>query len=199
VRLCAGLPLALRLARSHLSLQSELIGGPADVDSYISQLTDGRLCHFDADAPVSGESSISDVFRVSENGLTSEDRDAWRRLGVFRHRFDTRAADVVAKAGDSQLERLVRSSLLERVSATHYRLHDLAAEYGRTRLASTDDLVALETAHAQYFISVCSEADQLSDRGKATDGLVLFDRERGNIETAYHILELRKTMNLLAC
>jgi tetratricopeptide (TPR) repeat protein len=185
VKLCAGLPLALRLAGSHLALDACERGGVADVAGYLRKLRASRLGTLDADAPDAGEITISETLRLSEAQLPEPEQEAWRKLGVFTASFDVRAAKAVAGAEEAMLDRVVRRSLLEREGGDRYKLHDLAADYARVQLSDTA-LVELHLAHARHYTSVGEEANQLYlTKGKTTDGLALFDRERVQIEAAY--------------
>ncbi len=180
VKLCAGLPLALRLAGAHLALD-----GPApDVAGYLRQLGSGRLARLDAEAADAGEITISETLRLSTAQLPAPERAAWERLGVFTASFEARAAEAIAGAGDSMLGHFVRRSLLEREGADRYRLHDLAADYARTQLGAAA-LPALHLAHAAHYTAVGYEATGLYLKGDAVGGLALFDRERAQLEAAY--------------
>ena len=129
VKLCGGLPLALRLAGSHLALDASERGAVADVAGYLGKLHASRLGTLDADAPDAGEITISETLRLSEAQLPEPEQEAWRKLGVFTASFDERAAKAVAGAEEAMLDRFVRRSLLEREGGDRYKLHDLAAEY----------------------------------------------------------------------
>jgi len=108
VRLCAGLPLALRIAGAHLAMDAgdAGAGGAAAVASYIAALEAGRLGHLDAEASevATDLATISATLRLSEDRLTGEERVAWRSLSVFTTSFDARAAAAVAGAGDAFVE-----------------------------------------------------------------------------------------------
>ncbi|MBL9143871.1 MAG: SMEK domain-containing protein [Verrucomicrobiaceae bacterium] len=93
-RLCAGLPLALKLAGSHLQLD----GPEPDVAGYIERLQQSRIGALDPEAADAGEVTISETLRLSEAMLKPEERDAWRALGVFTHCFEEGAAAAVMRA-----------------------------------------------------------------------------------------------------
>ena len=60
VRLCAGLPLALRLAGAHLALDAAERGGAPDIAGYLGALGGGRLATLDAGAADAGEITVGD-------------------------------------------------------------------------------------------------------------------------------------------
>lgn len=192
VKLCAGLPLALRLAGAHLAMDATERGGTPNVAAYLQALGGGRLKTLDADAPDAGVVTISDTLRLSEAMLPEAEREAWRKLGVFTASFDARAAAVIAGAEDATLGHFVRRSLLEREGADRYKLHDLVADYARSRLAA-DALAALHTAHARRYRDVGDEAQQLylKGGGNVMRGLALFDSERAHLDAAFAWLEAR--------
>jgi tetratricopeptide (TPR) repeat protein len=188
---CGGLPLALRLAGTHLALDG---ASPTSVATYLEVLANGRLAALDADAADAGEVTIAETLRLSVDSLPAGECAAWLRLGVFAGDFDADAARAVAgEAADSAfLNRLVRRNLLERETSSgdreRYRLHDLAAEYARGRLNTeegADVLDAASLAHAEHYAAVGKTADQLYLAGKPLAGLALFDRERVQIEAGF--------------
>jgi tetratricopeptide (TPR) repeat protein len=201
-RLCAGMPLARRLAGAHLALE----GDRPNVAAYIKELSSGRLAALDAEAADTGEISVSETLRLSEAMLTEEQRQAWRALGVFSGSFDERAAAAIIIAQRRPisflgklkglfrklpqtdmrhtLDLLTRRSLLERAEGDRYQLHDLAADYARARLGPSA-LDSLRQAHGQHYPAIGREADSLYTKGKPVEGLALFDAEREQIEAAY--------------
>ncbi len=193
VLLCAGLPLALRLAGAHLALDAGERGGAPDVAGYLAKLRASRLGTLDAEAPDAALVSITETLRLCEAKLSEAERAAWRSFGIFTASFDARAAAVIVAAAiagasyssiEATLGHLVRRSLLEREDGDRYQMHDLAADYARAQLTESTQ-AALHLAHARHYTVVGREADGLYLKGDAVGGLALFDRERAQIEAAY--------------
>ncbi len=184
VRLCAGLPLALKLAGAHLALDASERGGQPNIAGYLNRLRSGRLATLDADAADANEITISETLRLSEEQLSPEERTAWRKLGVFRASFEATAAAAIAGTDETMLDQFVRRSLLEREGTDRYKLHDLVADYTRERIGEAE-LATLHLVHAYHFAKVGAMADDLYLEGKVVAGLAIFDRERAQIEAAF--------------
>lgn len=189
VGLCAGLPLALRIAGTHLMLEASERGS-TDVGTYLGKLRSGRLATLDADADDAGEITVDETLRLSVEQLAGEEQLAWQKLGVFASDFDTSAAEAVSGCSEEMLIRFVRRSLLDTFGEDRYKLHDFAAEYAR-RLISPE-LEKLMLIHARYYTLVGEIADELYINGRSVDGLALFDRERLHIEAAFVALSHRE-------
>ncbi|MFI9267875.1 AfsR/SARP family transcriptional regulator [Streptomyces werraensis] len=131
VRLCAGLPLALRIAGARLQTR------PAWTLGYlVERMADdeGRLGELSA-----GDRSVEAAFRLSYDQLPPEQRRGFRTLGLSPTvEFDVRtpAAMLGRSARDAGriLESLVDMSLLQQPRPGRYRLHDLVRVHAR-RLA----------------------------------------------------------------
>jgi tetratricopeptide (TPR) repeat protein len=190
VRLCAGLPLALRLAATRFALEAAERGGAADVTGYLTKLSGGRLATLDADAPDAGEITISETLRLSMEPLSEEQKRAWEFLAIFRASFRADAAEAIAGASQEMLDSFLRRSLIEAEGKDRYKLHDLAADYARAKLSDVD-LNALVLSHAAHYTAVACEANGRYLNGDPVGGLLLFDRERGQIECAWQALEKR--------
>ena len=175
-RVCGGLPLALSLASGALNDRADL--SPA---AYAQQLTDGRkrLAGVDASLDLSYRLIPEDLQRL------------WRLLAVFPGTFDAAAAaavwDLDEDIADEALGKLVTSSLLDwEERAGRYRLHDLARSFGERMLTAEERGTACRY-HAEHYLEVLRQADQLYLRGGKEVGtaLSLFDREWDNIKTGH--------------
>ncbi|MFE1773587.1 BTAD domain-containing putative transcriptional regulator [Streptomyces sp. NPDC059008] len=131
VRLCDGLPLALRIAGARLQTR------PAWTLAYLVERMAGdehRLGELSA-----GDRSVEAAFRLSYDQLTPEQRLAFRTLGLSPTvEFDalTSAAmlDRSPREAERILESLVDASLVQQPRPGRYRLHDLVRVHAR-RLA----------------------------------------------------------------
>ncbi|HET6409977.1 MAG TPA: NB-ARC domain-containing protein, partial [Chthoniobacteraceae bacterium] len=193
VRLCAGLPLALRLAASHLALEAAERDGEANVGAYLYALKNGRLKNLNADAEDTGEITVSETLRLSVEPLAKEEKQAWHRLAIFTSSFCAKAAEAIAGTSQTMLNFFLRRSLLEADGADRYKLHDLAVDYARANL-SAEDGASLALAHAVHYEAVGSEADDLYLKGEVLAGLSLFDRERAQIEAAFVAMAARQDL-----
>ncbi|MGI5503273.1 ATP-binding protein [Lentzea sp. CA-135723] len=121
VRLCAGLPLALRIAAAHLADQ--------DIAGYLADLRgDGRLDALE----IEGDQAVRTTFELSYLALPEPARLLFRLLGqVPGADFSVEGATAIL-GGDATgpLARLVAANLVER-SGDRYALHDLLGAYAR--------------------------------------------------------------------
>ncbi len=196
-RLCAGLPLALRIAGAQIAMDASERSGKPNVSAYLSALRNGRLDTLDANAPDAGEVTISETIRLSEAQLTPGERDAWRKLGVLSVSFDESAASSIAGTDVSILKNLVRRSLLEREGEDRYKMHELADDYAQTAIGEAS-VAETHFAHARHYTSVAWEAGNLYFNGEPLDGLDLFDRERPHLEVAYRWLSGAEMNTIIA-
>ncbi|MDU0301148.1 AfsR/SARP family transcriptional regulator [Streptomyces sp. PAL114] len=131
VRLCAGLPLALRIAGTRLQTR------PAWTLAYLVDRMagdEGRLVELSA-----GDRSVEAAFRLSYDQLPLEQQRGFRTLGVVPTvEFDVRTPAAMlgrpAREVEQVLESLVDTSLLQQPRPGRYRLHDLVRVHAR-RLA----------------------------------------------------------------
>ncbi len=119
-RLCAGLPLALKVFAG--ALDDESI---TPVPDLLAALREGKRHLTPVDA----------AFAVSESLLPEEARTAWRLLSIFTASFDLPAAAAVWEkepaAARAPMQALVNASLVEfNADSARFRLHDLARQYG---------------------------------------------------------------------
>ncbi|WP_407288499.1 AfsR/SARP family transcriptional regulator [Streptomyces sp. BP-8] len=150
VRLCDGLPLALRIAGARLQTR------PAWTLAYLVERMAGdehRLGELSA-----GDRSVEAAFRLSYDQLTPEQQLTFRTLGLSPTvEFDapTSAAMLDRSPRDAEriLESLVDASLVQQPRPGRYRLHDLVRVHAR-RLAEAepDEAGAARTAALRLYL-----------------------------------------------
>lgn len=189
--MCARLPLALTLAgkwvREHRALAPGIwLNRCQDVSARL------KLTGMDAVLQVSYEA----LREYADADLQA----AWRVLAIFPGSFDVDGAAAVwglwEGADSAERAQAARETAEERMSALdnaslveydaqsgRFSLHDLAREFARGKLGD-DEREAAGRRHAEYYIQVLATADDLYIDGNEGigQGLVLFDRERENIE-----------------
>ncbi len=148
-RLCAHLPLALRLAASTLAERVDL--SPMD---YVRRLreTKKRLKFL---------KNIVSSLTLSFELLSSEMQTYWAMLSVFCGSFDRSAAasiwNIDTDDAHDLLSDLLRNSLLEwNSNVQRYHLHDLTRLFAQHRLEISDVGVARQR-HAQYYLSLAKQ------------------------------------------
>ena len=97
--------------------------------------------------------SLRAAFDYSWNLLGNAERDAFKKLSVFRGGFTREAAQQVADASLKTLMLLVNKSLLRRNAATgRYEVHELLRQYGEEQLdKSAGDSDTCRALHCAFF------------------------------------------------
>ncbi len=176
-RLCGRLPLALRLAGSVLAERKDL--SPSE---YARRLREGkeRLGSFEVS------------FNLGYELLNAEQQRLWRILAVFPGTFDAKAATAVweleTDPAQEALSELTRCSLIEwGKKEERYRLHDLARQFAEQKSEATER-ETVQQRHAQHYLKVLWEADQLYKQGgeNVLLALRLFDAEWGNVQSGFN-------------
>ncbi|WP_274918810.1 AfsR/SARP family transcriptional regulator [Streptomyces sp. WZ-12] len=161
--LCDRLPLALRIVGARIQDRPWWA-----VEALVARLTDGehRL-----DELAVEDRSVEVAFRISYDQLPAAEQRAFRALGLSpTTRLDrlTLAAllDWAPPDAERALESLADASLVQRVTAGHYRLHDLVAVYARrVAAASPDEAAAARRGVFRLYVRV---ARRSSDWGTSS-------------------------------
>ena len=104
--------------------------------------------------------SIRAAFEQSWKLLTPKEREALRRLSVFRGGFRREAAREVVGASLPLLTSLVDKSLLRITPSGRYHRHALLYQYTHEKLAAEPRLHrATRDRHAAYFLALADEAE----------------------------------------
>ncbi|MFN8497985.1 MAG: BTAD domain-containing putative transcriptional regulator [Anaerolineae bacterium] len=176
LRICdlvRGMPLGIELAAAWLELLT-----PTQVAAEIEKSLD-FLADEQSDAP-SRQRSLRGVFEWSWRLLTESERQALRRLAVFRGSFTREAAQAVAVVSLRDLTGLVTKSLLRwnwaRGDGGGYEMHDVVRQFAAEQLSLVpDEREAVEARHAAAYLDLL-------------DG---FDRRVDSFESAAAIRELQ--------
>lgn len=188
-RLCACLPLALRLAAGYLAA-----AGDWTLAEYLAALEKDRLAHLATE-----EESVAAVLGLSVGRLEREDpalARRWRELAVFPAPFDRAAAAAVWNAAEGEarasLSALHAQSLVDhdQASAT-YSLHDLlrecALQPGADGAPPPAQDLALRLRHARHYLALGAAAEDLFEQGgeQVVEGLRRFDGAWPHLEAAW--------------
>ncbi|MEV6241474.1 BTAD domain-containing putative transcriptional regulator [Lentzea sp. NPDC051838] len=133
VRLCGGLPLALRIAAADLRAQDSMT-----IADKVAQLDRDRLGELAV--PDDPAAAVSVVFDESYSALPQDLQLVLRRLGVLPGEdFTAHDAAVIVGLPDARrhLDRLVNVHLVER-RGTRFALHDLLRVYARERCTNEE-------------------------------------------------------------
>ncbi|MFS8101409.1 winged helix-turn-helix domain-containing protein [Lentzea alba] len=146
VRLCAGLPLALRIAAAELSVNQD-----RTIAQRVAQLQDDRLGGLAV--PGDPAAAVGVVFDESYSSLPAEARTVFRRLGLLPG-ADFTADDAAVIAGlpkaDGVLNLLVGTHLVERRPDDRFALHDLLRVYARERCEKDEADAAIQRLYDFY-------------------------------------------------
>lgn len=180
VRLCAGLPLALRLSGARLAHRTTW-----PIAHLSAQLADTRWLL----PKLFADREVALAFRMSHEHLPPVDQQLFYALS--RHPgadADTAVlaamTDLPVGPADDALQRLVDVHLAEEAVPGRYRQHDLLRQYAR---GLSDDPRMTEKMLAHYMAAVTDAAAHLEDDGPtAAAARAWLMAERGNLLAATH-------------
>lgn len=144
-QLVDGSPLGIELAADWLELFP-----PEEIVKQISHNLD-FLESEAVDVP-ERQRSLRAVFDTSWNMLNEEEKQAFKRLSVFRGSFSRQAAQVVSGHTMRTLLSLANKSWLQQADEGRYQLHEVLRQFGMERLeADQDEWQATRDRQAEYF------------------------------------------------
>ncbi|MBO0848690.1 MAG: winged helix-turn-helix domain-containing protein [Pseudonocardia sp.] len=156
VRLCGGLPLALRIAAARAAAQP---GVP--IAAVVAELDQGdRLAALTLDG---GEQSpVASAFATSYRALASDEQRLFRLLGLIPGPDFTAAAaaalaGIPAPEATRHLRALAAAHMVEQ-HTDRYRLHDLIRLYAAERARADPDQRPAWDRLVEFYLSVASEA-----------------------------------------
>jgi DNA-binding SARP family transcriptional activator/DNA-binding XRE family transcriptional regulator len=197
-RLCAGLPLALRVAAANLALRPHHRAG-----DYLTRLTDHRLTAL----ALAGDPTLTvrATFRLSVDALPADARRVFGLLGLapvadLTVRAVAALAGITSAAAEEAMARLVAGHLVSEQTPGRYTLHDLLRLYARElgeieqsaaeqdaavlRLAEhvRSALAAAATLLYPHLLRLPNAVDPPPDRfDTGPDALAWLDAERANL------------------
>ena len=192
-RLIGGIPLGLELAASWVtSLSPEAIAREIErsLDFLSVPLRDLPPRH----------RSLRAVFESSMATLSPATRDVFRRLAVFRGGCSLEAATAVAGGSPGDLASLVGKSLLRRLPAGRYQMHETLRQFageelGRTKEESTN----VRDRYSAYFLRWLAESEQRLRGKDIKEALLEAEDEQGNVVEAWRLaVESRQVVSLRA-
>lgn len=157
-RICqmlGGMPLAIELAAGWTQLLS--VADIADELERGFELLETDLL----DIP-ERHRSMRAVLDGSWGQLTSDERQVFIRLSVFRDGMTRAAAEVVAGANLPLMRRLIGASMVTAAHDDRYQVHELLRQYGELRLIESGTEGEVRERHSQYFLTwLADRADPL--------------------------------------
>jgi tetratricopeptide (TPR) repeat protein len=146
------MPLALVLAAGWLELLTfEEVAGEiaASLDILESQARDMP----------DRQRSVRAAFDYSWQRLSTEERQAFSRLAVFRGGFSRRAARQVAGAGLRTLRTLVEKSLITAEGSDRYAVHELLRQFAEEKLEAAGQAGPIRDAHSRYYLEAAAQRE----------------------------------------
>lgn len=113
--------------------------------------------------------------------LEPRERDAFRRLSVFRGSFSLDAAEGAIGVSIDDLEMLVDSSLLKPVGDDRFLMLDTLREFARERLEDASETEEYGLRHAEYYLARLEEIDPVLRGPRTAEFLEWFGEEQDNL------------------
>ena len=184
VRICqlvAGMPLGIELASAWLrTLSSREICQEIEknLDFLVTSMRDVPERH----------RSLRAVFDYSWNLLTGPEKEALKKLSVFRGAFTRDAADRIAGATLAVLAALVDKSLLRKSATGHYEMVDILRPYALEKMgASPSERETLETRFIEYYTAFLKAREKDIEFNRLTAVMDELNQEVENIRTALNM------------
>lgn len=161
VRLCARLPLALRIAAGRIATHRHLT--VADV---VDELTDEHDRVEALSRDTDERAAVRAVFDWSYQQLTPEQARVFRRLGLHPGAdISLHAAATLAGTTPTEtrrlMDRLTAVHMIEPITRDRYRFHDLLRAYAVTLAAQDSDSAAARTALLDWYIEAAHTCNEL--------------------------------------
>ena len=186
-RLVGGLPLGIELAAAWTQLLSaaEIVTEIRDSFDFLqSEMVNIPERH----------RSLRATFEYSWARLTAAERQALRRLSIFHHSFSREAAGAVALEGSpatrlTQLSALLNKSLLKRLDANRYQIHELLRQYAAQKLESyAEETAVTAQQHALYYTTFLQQQTDALHRAQQLSAAQAIERDMENVRAAWRWL-----------
>lgn len=178
-RLVEGAPLALELAAARVRetpLPAMVTAIEEDLDFLSTRM---------ADVP-SRHRSLRAAIDHSWQLLRAEQQAAFARLSVFRGGFTADAARPIAGAADDVLNGLARQSLLRRVDAGRYGLHESLRQFAGEQLARFISAQAeTRRRHARYYLELLASQEARLLGRQTAEAQALIRPDLDNVRAAW--------------
>ncbi|MFN8467643.1 MAG: BTAD domain-containing putative transcriptional regulator [Caldilineaceae bacterium] len=176
-RLVGGLPLAIELAAGWVRLLS-----CAEIAAEVARSLD-VLAASQRNIP-ERHRSMRAVFDYSWRLLSAEEQDVLAALSLFAGGFGRDGAQSVARAGLPMLMALAAKSLVQRVDAGRYTLHELVRQYAQERLAGSPAWAAVRERHLAYVAGLAETARDALYSAEQRQWLERLELEHDNMRVA---------------
>ena len=158
-QLVGGMPLGIELAASWVRLLT-----CADIAREVAHNLDILATSW-RDVP-ERHRSIQAVLDHSWKLLAAGEQDAFRRLTIFSGGFGREAATAVADTSLTMLLALVDKSIVQRIDADRFGIHELVKQYGSDKLrADPETWTATRLRHCRYHAAFFYERMSAPDAG----------------------------------
>ena len=183
----AGLPLAIELAAA----RTKFLSPPAIRQRLAQSSALGWLTGGPRDAP-DRHRTLQASIAWSYELLSEQEREAFRRLGVFVGGFTLAAAEM-QEVTSEPVASLLDKSLIQRDDTAagdepRFSMLEVVREYARQCASASGELRVIEQRHADVFVNLALEAEPHLEM-EAADQRVWLDRlekDRANVRAALH-------------
>jgi predicted ATPase/DNA-binding SARP family transcriptional activator len=128
--------------------------------------------------------TIRAVFDSSWRLLTEDERQALRRLSIFRGGFDRAAGAQVAGAALARLAGLLNRSLLARGPGGRFELHEFVRQYAGEQLRGAGEFAEVAGRHIDYYCALVEQADQHMKTPEEAAWMDRLEQEHDNLRAA---------------
>lgn len=175
-QLVGGLPLAIEFAASLIEIYtpSEIAENiELDIDSLSSQFRDLPDRH----------KSLRAVFENSWRQRTESEKITLSKISVFRGSFDSQAAEKITDTILGDLNSLVDSSFIAKLTEDRYEMHEMVRHFTAENLRRGRS--SLEKKFEQYYLKMVAEKEEILGQGHSPNPMDEILQEYSNIRWAW--------------